>query len=151
MKRLVLKDDLSHPVLAEFYAYWLSLGACDRLPTRQDIDPQAIKKLLPNLFMIDISGTAPDYRFTYRLAGTEIVRTYGIEFTGLTPEEAFPGRAEELIAHYRDVVNIGKPAYYAYQAPIPGREYLDVERLICPLGTGGDKVEILIGVLGFRN
>ena len=149
MNQPALENELSHPVLAEFYTYWLSLGACGRQPTRRDIDPEAMKKLLPNLFMIDVSGTEPDYRFTYRLAGTEIARTYGIELTGMTVEEAFPDRAEELVGYCRDVVKTGKPAYHAYQAPMVGREHLIVAQLLCPLRGGGGQVEILIGVLGF--
>lgn len=144
-----LEDQLSNPVLAKFYGYWCSLVRGDALPQRRDVDPREIPTLLPFLFMIDVSGAPPDLTFTYRLAGTEIVRRYDQEFTGKTPEEAFPGRSDKLVAAYTKVVETGAPTYDVYEAPVPGREHITVKRLICPLAGAHGEVAILIGVLAF--
>ncbi|MDJ0950393.1 MAG: PAS domain-containing protein [Alphaproteobacteria bacterium] len=143
------QDQLTNPVLAQFYTYWRSLTRGKKLPRRGDVDPRDIPALLPYLFMIDVGGTPADPTFTYRLAGTELVETYGMEFTGKTPQEAFPGRSDDLVAAYRKVVSTGAPMYDSYQAPVPGREHITVERLICPLAGDGLRVAILIGVLAF--
>lgn len=136
-------------MLSGLYEYWRSLPREGRLPRRADFDPLDIPKLLSKLFMIDVAGTAPDFSFRYRLAGTEIGETYGLEITGMTPAEAFPDRAEKLIAGYALVAASGEPDYQAYPSPVPNRQFLTVERLICPFASDGETVDILIGALVF--
>lgn len=67
------------PVGRDFVAYWHSLRAGQFLPDREDIDPGAIKHLLPFLVIHDL--VAPD-RIELRLVGTAVAEDYGTDITG---------------------------------------------------------------------
>ena len=58
--------------------------------SRAEIDPGEIKSLLPHVGLVDIER-AP-LRFRYRLAGTEIVKGYGLEVTGRYLDQIGPER-----------------------------------------------------------
>ena len=65
----------------QLYDYWCTKHNQHLLPTRQQINPAEISKLLPNLSLIDIE---PDpLKFRYRLAGTRLREIYDCEVTGL--------------------------------------------------------------------
>ena len=100
--------------------------------------------------MIDVITGPPGPSFRYRLAGTEIVKMYGFEFTGMTVPEAFPLHADDLTADYADVVVRRRPNYRKYSIPAEGKEHAPVERLTCPLSNDGKSVNMLIGVIGFE-
>jgi hypothetical protein len=95
-----LEGQLTHPVLREFHEYWRALAKGNRLPSRSQVDPVEIPSLLPNLFMIDVITGPPEPSFRYRLAGTEITKMYGFEFTAMTVADAFPRHADYLTAAY---------------------------------------------------
>lgn len=133
--------------LRAFHDYWVALPSRNGLPSRSHIDPAAICSLLKWLFMIDVEQQPPDPRYRYRLAGTEVVRLYGLELTGMTVEEAFPAQAEELIAGYSNVVACRTPMLCRYRLPVLGHHYRFVEQLTCPLSEDGRTVNMLVGVV----
>ena len=138
------------PELAElraFHDYWATLPARNGLPCRGNIDPAAIRDLLKWLFMIDVEPALPATRYRYRLAGTELVRLYGLELTGMTVGEAFPTQAEELAAGYDAVVARRSPVLCRHRLPVRGQHYRYVERLTCPLSEDGDTVNMLVGIV----
>ena len=56
MERRSLEDDLTHPVLAEFYAYWRSLGSPGRLPVREDLDITNLGRVLSDRDFVARTG-----------------------------------------------------------------------------------------------
>ena len=60
--------------------YWSRLRRGRAVPDQADIDPKALKRVLPIVFLLDVR---PDGRFVYRLAGTGICERYGTELRGL--------------------------------------------------------------------
>lgn len=56
--------------------YWMKLRGARRVPARAEIDPRAIKRLLPDLFILDRSSRN---QYPFRLAGTRICWLYGKE------------------------------------------------------------------------
>ena len=133
--------------LRAFHDYWAALPTRNGLPSRSHIDPAAIRGLLKWLFMIDVERQPPDPRYRYRLAGTEVVRLYGLELTGMTIEEAFPAQAEELMDGCSTVVARRTPLLHRYRLPVLGQHYRFVERLTCPLSEDGTTVNMLVGVV----
>src|SRR3546814_15466946 len=72
----------------ELFAYWASLRGGGRLPGRRDLDPAAMKRLLPTVSLIDVARRdPPDFRI--RLAGTALYSVYGREITGRTLGEIY--------------------------------------------------------------
>ncbi len=73
-------DFRSDPILGRAYEYWNSKCRGRQMPRRREIDPSEIKRLLPYLQIIEfVDGGA---RIRYRLVGTAIAATHGIDHTG---------------------------------------------------------------------
>src|SRR5215831_9770505 len=68
-------DDLN-----EIYEYWLAKCGQRRMPSRPDIDPTQIPKLLKNVMLVDV--LREPIRFQYRLIGTSVVDATGENRTG---------------------------------------------------------------------
>lgn len=135
-----------HPVLRAFHGYWRSLPSVNGLPGRQHVDPADIPDLLPWLVLLDVESPLPRPAFRFRLAGTGIVKLYGLEITGRTVRQAFPERAAELNADFAQTMVARCPTYLRRPLPIPGKHYRSQESLICPLATDGQSIDMLIGV-----
>ena len=73
----------------EAYAYWRGKAAGRMLPSRADIDPIEIIKLLPDVMLVE---RLDDRRYRYRLIGTENQRAHGINATGRFSTRCCPGR-----------------------------------------------------------
>jgi hypothetical protein len=58
--------------------YWSRIRNGRATPDQADIDPRALKRLLPFVFLLDARGGT----FTYRLAGTTLCERYGGELRG---------------------------------------------------------------------
>jgi hypothetical protein len=58
--------------------YWSRIRRGRSTPDQADIDPKALKRLLPFVFLLDARGGA----FSYRLAGTTLCERYGSELRG---------------------------------------------------------------------
>src|ERR1044072_4742557 len=61
---------ITHPGLAQAYAYWDSKRRGRRMPARADLDPTEMPRLLPHLALLDIERSP--LRFRYRLVGSHI-------------------------------------------------------------------------------
>lgn len=60
--------------------YWQRKHRDGRLPGRAAIDPVALKRVLPQLLLIDVEREPLDFR--YRLAGTLTYDIFGFDLTG---------------------------------------------------------------------
>jgi hypothetical protein len=69
-----------------FADYWQSLPKVDLIPMRASFDPAAVKALLPDMVIHDLSTPG---RIHVRLAGTAVVEGYGREITGTNMLEFF--------------------------------------------------------------
>ncbi len=94
--------------LVEALAYWDSLPKTRGLPRREDFDPLAIPRLLPEVCLVDV---LPEDRFVYRLAGTRLEHLYQRSFKGQTPQELFPDNADRLLVAFRLVRDTGQIVY----------------------------------------
>jgi hypothetical protein len=87
---------LDDPLLRELYGYWRGKRDARRMPSRRQIDPAEIPRLLPHLV---ISECVDDgRRFRYRLAGTAVAEAIGFDPTGRYVEDIASG-------DYRDYIN----------------------------------------------
>jgi hypothetical protein len=74
--------------LEQAYHYWLGKAAGRALPSRVDIDPTEIPKLLPDVMLVERFDSG---RYRYRLIGTENTRAHGVNATGRFLDEVLPG------------------------------------------------------------
>jgi len=65
---------LDDPAQRQMYDYWRGKRAARRMPSRRDIDPVDIPRLLPNILISEIVAGPAGVRYRYRLAGTTVAR-----------------------------------------------------------------------------
>ena len=80
---------LNHPGLARLHAYWNERRGHAPMPARCDIDPTDIADLLKNIYLAEVEGDPP--RFRYRVAGTELEATVGRKLTGRYVDDGILG------------------------------------------------------------
>jgi hypothetical protein len=119
--------------IKRLYEYWLSRHHPDgSLPTRQDIDPLDIPKLLPWVWMVDIHRNPT--RFKFRLFGTRHVEAVGRDLTAQWIDEAYPEfPSSEGYADYLKVADNLSPSYRSGPAHYHVADYKIIERIMLPL------------------
>ena len=132
--------------LRQAYDYWRSCWpAPTRLPGRQHLDPIEVPKLLPNLWLLDVEG--PPRRYRYRLVGTAVVTAMRGDCTGLSLDELLEGEvlAETLRVMDR-IVETGNPDWRRGLPLVHAdRRFDQMERLLLPLASDGESIDMLLG------
>jgi hypothetical protein len=128
----------------ELFAYWASRRAGAKLPGRRDLDPGAVKRLLPTISLIDVQAEPLEFRM--RLAGTGLWDVYGREITGRRLVEIYNNAAadywrRELTA----VVRERKPAVGVHNLAWRGASHLSILWLRLPLASNGTDVDMILG------
>jgi hypothetical protein len=125
----------------DLYRYWEGKRGNRHLPTRRDIDPTEIPRLLPHIALIDaLHGT-----YRWRLVGTQIVDDLGCDLTGqpFGTNVAPHGFVSAMSASFDRVLSDGEPVFEeSLYATASGRTHA-LSRLLLPLGTG-DKAPAMI-------
>jgi hypothetical protein len=134
------------PVVRDAYSYWLDKCGDRSMPRRSDVRPEELRALLPHIFLVDIGGSPLEFRF--RLVGSEITALAGKEYTGLAVNEADYGpQWGRIHKSYLNVAVSRRPEVDFYNAPWRDREFLYYERLVAPLSSDGEDVDMLFGCL----
>jgi hypothetical protein len=120
--------------LKELFDYWDRKRGERFAPTPAAIVPTEIKPLLRRLFIVEVVGSPP--RFRFRLAGTAVVDGFGEELTGRFLDELdLAKRHNEIARDYHQVLATRAPAcsrwHYTKQDGKPQR----YERLLMPLSA----------------
>ncbi len=131
--------------LRALYQYWDAVRGNRAMPSRQDIDPTAIPKLLPYIFMYDVVAEGGGY--TIRLAGEELVRFVGPNPKGQPAGSTMTPRGAAMLIKVLDAVATERvPKFRAGKAYWqPNREYRDYEGCFLPLSSDGQTVDIIFG------
>ncbi|HUN47384.1 MAG TPA: PAS domain-containing protein [Stellaceae bacterium] len=140
-------DYRADPILAETLAYWRRQRGERAMPSRRDIDPIEIPKLLPHLQLVEVIGA----RFRYRLIGTALAQAFGRDYTGAYPEEvSSAARAEAVCRIYRLVQEKRRPVFL--RSSYVGAKNVDliVNRLYLPLADDDRAVNMILGSLTFE-
>lgn len=128
------------PRVGRLFEHWRDLCNGRVLPARADIDPSAIRDLLPHLMLVDIVG--PQLRARYRLVGTAVVDMAKLDFTGQYADEIDFKEVEEFdyAAAYRQVATGRRPGLGHSAVLIAGFPSRWIEFIICPLSEDGATV-----------
>jgi hypothetical protein len=115
----------------DLYRYWNRVRGRRRTPTRADIDPASIVRLLPFIALIERKHDG----FFWRLIGTAIVDHFGRNLTGQRYGAGFLPTVfvDETVATFDAALEHGIPFFdeFIYRSPraVPHA----VSRLVCPL------------------
>jgi hypothetical protein len=99
------------PEQREVFDYWCAKAPEGGYPTRADIQPAELRRLLPSLSLIDVVTDDGGERLRMRLAGTRLRDYFGVELTGhYLDEYDFGDQTGYWDAAYHEVVRAGRPA-----------------------------------------
>ena len=124
-------------------AYWQSHAADGHLPGQDIVDPLALRAWLGQLLLVEVLGND----FKYRIYGTAVAETFGVDMTGRSPQGFPPHHVEIIVGPYRAVATDGKPRYTAHILTIQERKFAAWERIILPIAGANGKVgQLLVGL-----
>ncbi len=136
--------DLPDNKLRRLFAYWRQLCEGERVPSRRDIDPAEIPDLLPNVFLLDVVGDAED--FLFRLAGSQVEDAFSMPLRGRSIADIQKRAGIRIpMEHHIEVARGGGPRYREGKMYLAGREHWKIHRLLLPLASDGEAIDVLIG------
>ena len=143
---IAFKAQLVVPEQRQLYDYWIGCAAGKVLPSRADINPAHIPRLLPYISLVEIDATLD--RSKVRLAGTRLRDVYDREITGLLIEELDLGSKRDYwMAAYRHTALDGKPTQGIVRGPRLNKEHLVQYWIKLPLADGdGEPVKMVLGL-----
>ena len=101
---IAFRAQLVVPEQRQLYDYWLGCASGQDMPTRADINPAQIPRLLPYHQLIDVHEDIG--RSKVRLAGTRLRDVYDREITGLASMNSTMARKRDYwMAAYRHTVH----------------------------------------------
>ena len=119
----------------ELYNHWNDLRGDRAAPDREEIEPASIRGLLNDTFILERGPRQP---FAFRLCGARIGELFlaemrGANFLGLfSPEDA-----DSVHSLLEAVTDDPGPIVAGVRAAPPGRDPMDLELLLLPLGPLG--------------
>lgn len=144
---------IRHPDLQRLFRYWLGLSIDGQVPLRRDIDPLAVRDLMPNLQLLDVGATPDDLR--YRLVGGEIAAAFGFEPRGKTRREireayVSPDKYDDFDQTSRETHDVARRGVVAYTHDYMtsyDHDFLAYARLLLPLSEEGLAITGIFGAL----
>jgi hypothetical protein len=127
---------MKHAQSKALFAYWNGVRSGRRAPERAEIDPAAIRDLLPDTFILEVEDKIS---FAYRLAGTRVCAAFGHELRGedfLMPWSR-PDR-DALSTLLWSVLDEGAAAVAGWKGISARGHSLSFEMLLLPLLLNGD-------------
>jgi hypothetical protein len=131
------------PEQRQLYDYWLSRADGNQMPSRSDINPTQIPRLLSGISLVDVDRQ--NRRCRIRLAGTRLREIYDREVTGICIEDMDWGdKRDYWLAAYQRTIDEGKPTQGVLRGPRLHKEHVIQYWLKLPLRTTGDDVGMLL-------
>ena len=145
-------EQSTSPLVRALHAWWLSKRGASGIPDRSDLDPIALKHLLPNIIISEVE-TEP-FRIRYRLVGTKIADITGFNFTGRYLDEIIGGASDTpWMELYAAILGNRTPRFGSVTEATTNGGTFTYEFGIFPLGVGGTEVKQFVAIedyFGFR-
>jgi hypothetical protein len=131
---------VSSAKVLQMHAHWDQVRGARLMPARADIDPSAIKPLLPYIVIAEVFHDP--LRVRYRLVGTAVVEHSRFDYTGKWLHEVDFGEPHDWIAVYEVFVREKRPLFGHSEIPFednvrPPQPY---EFCMLPLSADGATV-----------
>jgi hypothetical protein len=127
---------------ADLYRYWDAKRGGRPMPSRADLDPAAMRGLLPHLTLIE----RVEDGFRYRLVGSQVVQDLGREMTGTMVGSHVnpPEYARAICRLYEQVCDNAQPVFTTGEYRSPSQLVHTVSRLLLPLGPEGGAANMVL-------
>lgn len=118
------------------------------LPHRRDIDPAALGRLLPNVFLLDVVG--PARRLRWRLVGSAIAFHEGRDPTGRWVEDGLVPDQAEIMGYFAETtIRERRPTCHGGRWCDSTERQQVLARLLVPLSEEGSVVSTLLGLIDY--
>lgn len=124
---------------------WLAAGSDDRPPARADLHPEAMPRILADIWLMDYEPAGA--RLRYRLAGETIRARYAFPLVGKYLDQIVAAEARDtVLSYFRACVELPAVSivagrlYHEWERPGYG------ERLLLPLVAADGTPEGLVGI-----
>lgn len=125
--------------------YWNRIRGARVLPDQADIDPRALKRLLPHVFLLD--ARAASVELPYRLAGTAICERFGAELRGKSFLAHWDeGSRRVLSVLLRQSLRLTTPVCLTSIGSSADCRMVEIETLLMPITHQGTAPERFLGV-----
>ena len=141
--------DSAEPVIKSLYDYWCEISPPGGLPERQHFDPLDVPKLLPNIWLIDVSREP--LRFSLRLLGTRIEEFSGGRWKRFHNQNLHnEGVLARVQSNLAEVVETHEPSWRRGRPLISWeQEFATLERIYLPLARDGETVDMILAITIF--
>ncbi len=140
-----LEPQITSPLVLSLARYWGRVRDGRIAPRWADVDPGQIRELLPYLMLSEVFGEPFDLR--YRLAGTEIIASYGYNFTWMTLRSLREAPQNAAwIRLYQRVIDEKRPFFAQYFIDVGPERGRVVDAGTFPLSTDGRNVDRIIEI-----
>jgi hypothetical protein len=131
--------------------HWNALRGDRAFPRRDEIDPGAIKSVLPHIMLAGIEYNP--FRVFYRLVGTEVVRFAKFDFTGRYADalKFQDDEGEDWSIYYRAVVEARRPGVGVVHWTVSGDLRRWIEFVILPLSSDGQVIDRCIAAEDYQH
>lgn len=140
-------SQVADPILSRLYAYWDGKRGDRICPSRCEVDPVDIPRLLPNVFLVSVRSHPFDLIF--RLAGTAVTDCNGGSMSGMRMLDLPSTVAGELYRQSARTVRSGSPILVSGPVRTRADAYRRADHLILPLGSTPGVIDMLIGAAVF--
>ena len=124
--------------------YWSRLRQGRTTPDQADIDPKALKRLLPFVFLLDARR---DGSFVYRLAGTTLCERYGTELRGKNFMAHWDAESRaRLGVLLRQSLVSNTPVCLTSGGATEDCRMIEIETILMPISFGSGKAERFLGL-----
>ncbi|GHD47291.1 hypothetical protein GCM10017083_17500 [Thalassobaculum fulvum] len=140
--------DLDDERFRWLFGYWRDRHRDGRLPARSGIDPIDFPHLLGRIYLVEVVRRDGRLRFRFRLWGSRIRGIFGHDHTGCWLEDiAAPGTLADIEHALRSCTVERRPHFWRRPMMIESNEYAATRRLVLPLASDGETVDMLIGLI----
>ena len=146
MREIASVEELSSSIGTELYAYWERKRGSRRMPSRADIDPADLKRILPNILLAKIDRESRRVRYT--LVGTRCVAHAGMDYTGHYLDEIdftcdFDTDWDEV---YRVLTREKRPVFGIVKTFLKDNRVCELAEVLLPLSDDGETVTHCIAI-----
>ena len=134
---------MKHKVTQELFAYWNALRDGRIAPTRGEIEPRDIRRILPYIFILERRDS---WSYRFRLAGTGLCNIYGTEFRGHNMLNLWQSECQSKMNQLLDdVVGSASVGLVDYTAETPDRREATLEMVLLPLAQDNGAITRVLG------
>lgn len=134
--------DLREPEFLQALVYWHECRKEKPLPSRTDIDPMRLHRILNKVLLIDVLAAAPFFRF--KVVGTQIADWAHFDASGRGIDEIEAASYRNMLfATYSEVKGARKPIAHRIRWDEPNGVHR-YKRLLLPLSADSENVNMIL-------